>query len=111
MLNPLSDLFKPVDQKQLEQELREAENSIKIAGDVARKCLTHQDFKLYRDYYKRAEENVLDAMISYTNSFFLNDTGDISKYAMKMMRFMTKLQDLRSLLDTIDKNSKKGLKE
>lgn len=102
----LMGFFQKVDS--LEKQ-KEAETSLNLAGDAARKCLSHDDFKRYKAAYEKAEEEMIDLMISYTKNFVESDKGDTGKYAMTMMRLVTKLQDFRALLWDIERDSKRGL--
>lgn len=90
------------------QKLKDAEESLRIVSDKARQCLGYDDFKSYRDSYVRAESGMLDAIINYTNNFVQSEHGDVNKYAITMIRYITKLQDLRSLLNTIETDAKRG---
>lgn len=109
MTNLLKNIFLTKDQKELNKQLQDAEKSIDLTGDIARKCLGHEDFRLYREQYKRTEASTIDALITYTKNFVESPTGDITKYAMTTMRLLTKLQDLRYLVRSIEIDSKKGL--
>lgn len=109
MQDLLNNIFATKDEKELAQKLKDAEKSIDLTGDIARKCLGHEDFRQYREQYKRTEASIIDALISYTKNFVESPTGDITKYAMTTMRLLTKLQDLRYLVRSIESDSKKGL--
>lgn len=88
--------------------LNEQDKLISMTGDMARKCLSMQEFKSYRNQYKRTEESVIDALINYSNMFAKHNEGGIDKYAVVVMRYLTKLDDLRSLLTVVERNAKKG---
>jgi len=87
--------------------INEAERLIVNTGDIARKCLTHEDFRLYRDAYIRTERASVNALILYTKNFVENPGGDINKYAITCMRLLTRIQDLRALLNNVDNDAKR----
>ncbi len=104
-----SDLFKSQDVKEVDKKIKSAEAALQAAGDRARICLNTDQFKIYRDSFKRAEAALLDALIAYNNQFSLSDSGNVYKYAMKINRMLTKAQDVRELLNTIETNARRGL--
>ncbi len=66
-----------------------------------------EEFKSYRDSFKRAESALMDALIAYNHQFSISGDGDIAKYAMKINRLLTKAQDVRELLNTVETNAKR----
>ena len=104
-----SDLFKSQDVKEVDKKLKSAEAALQAAGDRARICLNTDQFKIYRDSFKRAEAALLDALIAYNHQFSLSESGDVYKFAMKVNRMLTKAQDVRELLNTIETNARRGL--
>lgn len=109
MKDLLRNIFPNKDVKRTQQEISEAEKALVITGDIARRCLSHEDFRTYRESYERTEKTTVDALISYTKLFVESPNGDITKYALTTMRLLTKLQDLRYLVKSIESDSKKGL--
>lgn len=103
------DIFKPKEAKDIAKKLNDAEIALEVAGDMARRCLGMEEFKVYRESFKRAEEGIMDSLISYNHYFSLSDSGDISKYALKVSRLLTKVESVRKLLSDIESNAKRGL--
>lgn len=105
----LRSLFVKNEQKSPE-ELAAAERELDLTGDLARKCLTHEDFNLYKKSYVKTEASLIDSMMIYTKNFVESDHGDVMKYALTMVRLFTKLQHLRYLIKNVEEDSKKGKK-
>lgn len=82
---------------------------IKAIGDLARKCLTHGDFHQYKEQYEKAYSGILDAMISYKTEFMSQANGDIAVYAMKLSCYLQKIQDLKLLIQQVERDTKKGV--
>lgn len=108
MISAFQDIFKPGAQKQAEQQLREAEETMSMVRDKARACLDLETFKLYRDSYHKAEASMIEAIINYNTYFFSLPDGNLDKYAVTVMRYLTKLQAMRSLLDVVEKDARNG---
>jgi len=98
-----------IDERQTKKELAQTEEKINIAGDVARACLGNENFGVYRKRYQDASDTLMDTLISYTKRFVEGDGGDITKYALTVVRMITKMQHLRYLLKTVEIDSKRGL--
>lgn len=96
------------EQEELLKAEKESELVYTVAGDRARTCLATEDFKSYRDDYRRAEQKILDYLVKYNVFFHKNTSGNINSYAMVVSRYLTKLESLRSLLDVITKDAQKG---
>ena len=109
MFETFNDLFKPENEKVVEKKVKDAEVALQIAGDLARRCLAMEEFRLYRDSFIRADKALIDALIAYNHYFSISETGDISKYAMKVNRLLTKAETLRKLLTDIESNAKRAL--
>ena len=106
-----SEMFKPRDAKEVEKKLKTAEHAMQVASDRARRCLSMEEFKAYKDSFQRASDSLLDALIAYNHQFSLSENGCIEKYAMKVNRLLTKAQDVRELLNVIETASKRGVKK
>jgi hypothetical protein len=100
--------FKPKAHKEAEAVRQDAEAKLKEAEIIARACFNTAQFQSYREAYKKAEASVIDFMLRYNSMFFNDQNGDMNKYAFTMMRFLTKLQTLKSLLETVESNALKG---
>lgn len=87
------------------KELIESTRQLNIVGEIARKCLTLQEFETYRREYEEAERKVLDDLIDYTQLYIQNPNGDVVKYAFTVVRLLTRLQDYRSLLKKVTNNA------
>src|SRR3990167_6494023 len=104
-----NDIFKPQDVKDVDAKFKTAELTMQVASDRARLCLNYESFKTYRDSFKRAEAALMDALIAYNNQFSMSESGDVYKYAMKVNRLLTKAQDVRELLNTVESHAKRGM--
>lgn len=102
------DLFKPTDEAKDKKAIKSAEASLQIVIDRAKRCLSMEEFKSYRDSFERAEDGIMDSLIAYTHHFSLSDEADITKYAMKVSRLITKVETLRMLLINIETKAKRG---
>lgn len=89
--------------------MKEAEESLSLASDMARNCLSMEQFKLFCDSYKRAEATVVDSIILYSKTFVESDKGDTTKFALTVVRLCTRLQDLRYLLNSVENGARKGI--
>ena len=104
-----TDFFKPQTEKEFEEAQAKATEQVDIAGDLARHCLAMEDFQKYKRQYELAQEKMISAMEMCTKSYMSGDF-DITTYGAKMLVFMTRIKDLRMLLDTVTYNAKKGKK-
>jgi len=104
----LKSVFTSKSQREIEAQLKEADRMIDLTGDIARQCLDYDSFKAYRETYKRTEESIVSTMITYTKNFVESDKGDTTKYALTMVRLLTKLHTLRYLLTSIEADARKG---
>ena len=81
-------------------------NAVAI-GDKARACLATEQFKSYRDQYESSEQKMIQSMIK-TTDLFLSAEFSLEIYGSKMLVYMTRIKDLKMLLDVVVVNSKKG---
>ena len=93
------------------EETDDLNDSIERAISSAKVCVNNEDFKKYRIELAKAEEKMVKSMISFTNGFMSSINGDMSFYGAKMCRMITKLSDLRSLLDAVEVDIRKEKKE
>ena len=103
----LKDIFKDKDVKDIDNAISDLDSQLRITGDRARLCLNHNDFKAYRESYKRLEESVVDFMLAYNKSF-QKDASGVEKYAFVISGYLTRLQVLKSLVSTIETQAKRG---
>lgn len=99
------------DEAPKEADLEALNGKLKVIGDSARKCLATADFAQYKLQFEAAREAILDAMIVYTNNFTSKDTGDVAMYALKMARYVQKVNDLKVLLTQVELDTRKGLRQ
>lgn len=111
MIDLLQNIFKPKDKKVLLEEAQAADRELNLAAEIARRCLTSEDFKSYRESYLKAEDKMVEAMIIYTQGFVQGNKGDVTNYAFTMMRFITRLQEIRSLLRDVETTAERLPKE
>ncbi len=105
----IDNMFAKDDVKKSKSSDDIAYNHLDLVGDTARACLGMEQFNTYRKQYVIAEEKMVDAMLMCTTSYMSGSFG-LNEYASKMLVYMTRLKDLRMLLDTVTINSKKGKK-
>ena len=111
MTTLFTDIFKPQDAKEVDAKFKTAEVAMQVASDRARRCLELEEFKEYRDSFKRAELALMDSLIAYNHQFSISNDGNLQKYAMKINRLLTKAQDVRELLNIIETASRRGKKK
>jgi len=102
-----SDMFKPGKQDLAGLAEKDASNGIDLVGDYARSCLCTLEFKKYKDKYVEAEKRVIKSLLILTDTY-LSGNMDISSYGTKVLVLITRLKDVRMLLDTVTTDSKKG---
>lgn len=110
-LSSLQNPFKPKAHQDAEKLKEQTDAKLKEAELLAKACFGTEQFQQYRDAYKKAEASTIDFMLRFNNSFFAEKTGDVQQYAFTIMRYLTRLQTLRSLLDTIETNAKRGTEQ
>ena len=100
-------MFKAEDVKVLEAQEKVTQEHLNLTGDVARICLTLEQFKRYKEQYEKAESYIIETLLLLTNAY---ETGRINleTYGTKTLVYMTKLKTTRLLLSTIKSDSKKG---
>lgn len=76
---------------------------------MAKKCLTHGDFHKYREEFEKAYDFILTDMVGFTNRYLAEERGSLEMYAVKMIRYMQRIQDLRVLLNRVNVDSNKSL--
>lgn len=69
---------------------------------VAQACLTHGDFQKYRAEFEKAYDRILHDMVTFTNLYFAENRGSLEIYAVKMIRYMQRIQDLSVLLNRVE---------
>jgi hypothetical protein len=77
----------------------------------AQKCLTHGDFHKYKEAYEQAYNGILNNMIAFSEGFLADEKGSLEMYAVKMIRYMQRIQDLRILLNKVQIDASKPLVE
>ena len=100
---------------QLFDELIEekSESAFKLNESIkaAQKCLTHGDFHKYKEAYESAYDNILNDMCVFTDAYIFKGQGSIEMYAMKMVQYMQRIQDLRVLLNKVQADANKPLSQ
>jgi hypothetical protein len=87
---------------------KETSTQVKLTGDIARSCLSHDAFKTYREQYAKAELKVTDTLLAITEQY-KSGHMELQEYGAKVLVYMTELKAIRSLLYVVEKDSKKGL--
>jgi len=103
----VTDWFKAPTEKDLEEAEKQSTEQVNMAGECARFCLGIEAFQRYKRQYLLAQERMLSAMEMCTQAFMAGQF-DITTYGAKQLVYMTRLKDLRMLLDQIETDSKKG---
>lgn len=103
------DMFKPEDEATLKAKRTEAKSRVLEVIEAGKSCLTHPNFKMYRERYEKAQASIVTAMILYTNDFFAKPDGDMALYGANMARFMTRITTLRALLGQVESDVKKEI--
>lgn len=98
-----ADIFKPE-----KKENDDLQKSVDKVISQAKLCLTSKEFEKYRKAYEAAEAKMVANLISFTNGFMSLDSGDMSFYGAKVARMITKLSDLKALLDGVESDVRKG---
>lgn len=83
------------------------EKSFERVVSQAKACVNNPEFKEYRKAFVAAQEKMVAQMIQFTNTFMAQESGDMSFYGTKMVRMVTKLSDLKALLDAVDADIRK----
>ena len=96
-----------------EEQAINSESAAKLTEAItsARKCLNHGDFQKYKESYESAYENILNDMCFFTDNYIFRGQGSIEMYAMKMVQYIQRIQDLKILLNKIKLDSSKTIKE
>ena len=102
------DLFSPLAVATENKKVVEAFKRLNAIGESARECLATQCFADYKKQLEQAKDAILDAMCAYTNRFIAGDSMGVDKYAVVMVRFITRVDSLRSLLNQVELDAKKG---
>lgn len=103
----LKKMFVTKEEQEVKTLMIDADKALSITGELARKCLSYPDFKIFRESYERTERTIVDSLIIYTKNFVESPNGDITKYALTNVRMLTRLQDLRHLLRLVENAAKK----
>jgi hypothetical protein len=107
----IKDIFTRRPATDIQEALAEADKVLDVTGDMARVCLSSEDFQHYRKMYQHAEAAIMDTLIIYTKNFAEGPSGSTEKYAFTVMRMLTKLQHLKHLIKSIESDAKRGLSE
>ena len=108
-MSRFQDAFKSVDEKQLIKEQKRSEESYKIAYSVACGCLSSDNFKRYRREYENSQEQMMAVLFKITDVYLAGQI-DHQTYISRVLVHVTKMKDLRSLLDGVELDKKRGEK-
>jgi hypothetical protein len=87
----------------------ETRAKIDRTSSLAKKCLNSEDFQEYKKALEVARDSMIGQMCTFTHSFFLQEHADMAFYGAKMARMVTKLQDLTSLLGSVERDAKREI--
>lgn len=94
-----NEMFQAKTEKQVDKQLN-------AAAAAANACLSTDSFSYYRKQYEKAESKMLEAMMMMTESYYSGNI-QLEAYGAKMLVYMTRLKDLRSLLDKVTRDARK----
>ena len=107
-MGEFNNLFKP-EVKESAKANREVTREAEDCLSKARICFALKQFAEYRDQYAKAEAKMVTAMDKLTE-VYLSGVFDLNTYGAKMLVYMTRLKDLRILLDVVNSDIRKGEK-
>lgn len=89
-----------------DRQKKEVEHKeIRLVSDCARRCLSMEEFKYYREYYAQAEQAIINELIEASIAAYQD--GDLQKFGGKCLVKLTRLRDLRSLLTRVQADAKR----
>lgn len=103
------DLFSPTDIDDENKKVLEAFKRIELTAASARQCINTQCFASYKENLERALGGMVDVMCAYTAKFIASDQVSADKYAMVMVRYVTRIDSLRSILKQVELDASKGI--
>jgi hypothetical protein len=109
-LKQFNDMFVPAkeaNEKKPEEVLSQLDAIVKSA----RECVNAQSFHRYKAQFEKEEKEMLTVMISFTNTFILNENGNPAMYGMRMAMYVQKLYDLRRLLRSVEIDASRKIGE
>lgn len=101
------DRFRPLspeEKKAQEEKHKEIIEAQKRVIETGQKCLANEDFRRYKEAYKKLEDIAIGALIEYANP-------DVNKYAFFISSVLNKLGVYRTFIALVDKDAKKVLPE
>lgn len=85
----------------------EVKKQLASIAENAKACLNTAVFDKYKQNYQAMLPKMMDVMVQYTNEFRRAEIS-LEQYAVNMACYVTKVQDLRALLLTVEIESKKS---
>lgn len=101
------NIFEP-EEKDKDEEGKSIEH-LNDAIKAAKKCLQHGDFNKYKDEFQKAYDRILVDMLLFTHRYLAEERCSLEMYAVKMIRYMQRVQDLRLLLSRVELDANKPL--
>jgi hypothetical protein len=106
------ETFKFEDQFDLKEEpkgqIEDTSKKLELIGQMARRCISSNDFQQYKKMFDDELANILNAMVIYTANFGKQGNDNLEIYAVNMIRFVQRITDLRKLITYVELDSKKG---
>jgi biotin-(acetyl-CoA carboxylase) ligase len=97
--------------KKRTEEIKKREESlnsdIKRIAELARGCLNIKEFQGYKIEYQSLEAKVINELLEYTSQWQRDNSADLSKYAMRVMILLTKLNSLRIIISGVESDAKR----
>ena len=91
------------------QEIKATE-ALNESIKAAQKCLTNGDFHKYKAEFEKAYDLILQDMCTYTDSYLRHVNGNTDCYAMKMVQYIQRIQDLKVLLSKVQIDANKEIR-
>lgn len=81
---------------------------IQAISDRGRSCLNMKEFTDYAAEYVVLERNLTNFLIDYTKKWQNYEISSIEKYGVKIMLLLSRLGDLRALIDKVNLDANRG---
>ena len=95
------------------KEVKKADKVVNQAAsdcmNTAKICFGLKQFSEYKQQYLAAEAKMIGAMTALTESYIAGNF-DLNAYGARMLVYMTRLKDLRLLLDVVNSDIRRGEK-
>lgn len=101
MVFKFEEAFQPEAIRKAAIEKAASAKSFNESIKAAKKCLEHSDFQRYKEEFQNAYDRILRDIIIYTEEY-LKSGKPLDHYAVNMIRYVQKIEDLMVLLNRIE---------